>query len=98
MNENILYDCNGETAAQAAAEALTRRGFRVVRSFDLRSAMVAHADCECPHHGTAQCTCQCVVLLIYGESGAPVVVPVHSRDAQAQVRIVRDANARPDPR
>ena len=103
MNENILYDCNGETAAQAATETLTRRGFRVVRSFDLRSAMTTHADCECPHHGTAQCTCQFVVLLAYddpstGSEGAPVVITAHSRDAQAQVQLVRDANSRPDPR
>ena len=129
MNDSILYDCNGETATQAATEALTRRGFRVVRSFDLRSAMAAHADreaspwdCECPHHGTAQCTCQFVVLLVYGDpstepalslskgsGGAPAVVTAHSRDAQAQVEIVRptgtglkavrdDVNARPDPR
>ena len=112
--ESILYDCNGETAAQAATEALTRRGFRVVRSFDLRSAMAAHADCECPHHGTAKCTCQFVVLLVYGESGAPTVVTAHSRDAQVQVQIARptgtgeavrdpkavrnDANSQPDPR
>ncbi len=118
MNENILYDCNGETAARAATEALTRRGFRVVRSFDLRSAMTTHADCECPHHGTAQCTCQFVVLLAYGapstepalslskgSGGAPVVITAHSRDAQAQVQLVRptgmlrdDTNSRPDPR
>ena len=98
MNNSLLFDCNGETAAQAATDFLTRRSFRVVRSFDLHSALAAHADCECPHHGTAQCTCQFVVLLAYGESGAPVVVTAHSRDAQAQVQIVRDADARPDPR
>jgi hypothetical protein len=111
MNDSLLLDCNGETAAQAATEALTRRGLRVVRSFDLRSAMAAHADCECPHHGTAKCTCQFVVLLVYGDpstepalnlskgsGGAPVVITAHSRDAQAQVQVVRDANARPDPR
>ena len=110
MNDSLLLDCNGETAAQAATEALTRRSFRVVRSFDLRSAMTTHADCECPHHGTAQCTCQFVVLLAYGDpstgsGGAPVVITAHSRDAQAQVQLVRptgmlrdDANSRPDPR
>ena len=103
MNNSLLFDCNGETAAQAATDFLTRRSFRVVRSFDLHSALAAHADCECPHHGTAQCTCQFVVLLAYGDpstgsGGAPVVVTAHSRDAQAQVQIVRDAAARPDPR
>jgi hypothetical protein len=102
MNNSLLFDCNGETAAQAATDSLTRRDFRVVRSFDLRSAMAAHAGCECPHHGTAQCTCQFVVLLIYGDpstgpalslskgsGGAPVVITAHSRGAQAQVQVVR---------
>ena len=104
MNDSLLFDCNGETAARAATEALTRHDFRVVRSFDLRSALAplaAHADCECPHHGTAQCTCQFVVLLAYGDpstgsGGAPVVVTAHSRDIQAQVQIVHDANTQPD--
>lgn len=98
MDNSLLFDCNGETAARAATDSLIRRSFRVVRSFDLHSALAAHADCECPHHGTVQCTCQFVVMLVYEESGAPVVVTVHSRDAQAQVQVVRDANARPDPR
>ncbi len=112
MNDSVLFDSCGESAAQAATAALTRHGFRVVRSFDLRSAMTVHADCECPYHGTAQCNCQFVVLLVYREAsprdreaGEPAVVTAHSRDAQARVQIVRpalglydDATARPDPR
>jgi len=106
MNDSLLFDCNGETAARAATEALTRHGFRVIRSFDLRSALAplaAHAGCDCPHHGTAQCTCQFVVLLVYddpstGSGSAPAVVTAHSRDIQAQVQIVHDANTQPDPR
>ncbi len=105
MNDSVLFDSCGETAAQAATAALTRHGFRVVRSFDLRSAMSTHADCACPYHGTAQCNCQFVVLLVYreasprdGEAGDPVVVTAHIRDAQARVQIVRDATTRPDPR
>lgn len=95
---SVLFDSCGETAAQAATAALTRRGFRVSRSFDLRSALATHADCECPHHGTAQCACQFVVLLVYGEVGDPIIVTAHSREAQANVQIVRDATTRPDPR
>ncbi|MBI3359685.1 MAG: hypothetical protein HY023_01070 [Chloroflexi bacterium] len=93
---SILFDAGGEVAAQAATAALTRRGFRVVRSFDLRSALTAHADCECPHHGTARCTCQFVVMLVYGETGEPVVVTAHSHDAQARAQLVRDAMTQPD--
>ena len=111
MNDGILFDSEGETAAQAVIAALTRRGFHVVRSFDLRSALAMHThddasawDCGCPYHGTAQCTCQFVVLLVYGDAGAPVVVNAHSRDAQTHVRLVQSASrifdgaTTPDPR
>ncbi len=96
MTQTVLFNCDGETAAQVAVQALERRGFRVVRSFDLRSALSTHTDCDCPHHGTDQCTCQFVVLLVYSQAGAPVVVTAHSRDSQAEVQVVRDANTHPD--
>ena len=98
MGDSVLFDSCGEAAAQVAAAGLTRHGFRVVRSFDLRSALTTHADCGCPCHGTAQCTCQFVVLLVYSEAGDPVVVTAHSPDALARVQIVRDVTTRPDPR
>jgi len=107
-----MFNSDGETAADVVTAALARRGLRVVRTFDLRSALAAHAgheassaDCDCPYHGTARCTCQFVVLLVYGEADAPVVVNAHSRDAQTWVQVVRpsrgilgSATTRPDPR
>jgi hypothetical protein len=111
MNESLVFGFDGATVAQAATATLTRRGFSVVRSFDLRSALAAHADCECPHHGTAQCTCQFVVLLIYGDPstlppagvagpGAAqlVALTMHCRDNRTQVQVVHDATTIPDPR
>jgi len=108
---DFMFDLDGETAAQTVAAALTRRGLRVVCTFDLRSALAAHAghevsswNCACPYHGTARCTCQFIVLLVYGEASAPVVVNAHSHDAQTRVRIAHPASgmlngatARPDP-
>ena len=114
MNDSIVFACEGETAAKAVTAALTRRDFSVVRSFDLRSALAAHTNCECPHHGTAQCTCQFVVLLVYGDpstepalslskgsgqdAAQPVVLTVHCRDNRTQAQVVHDANMIPDPR
>jgi len=105
LSDSILFESWGESAVQVLTAAFTRRSFRVVRSFDLRSALEGHADCDCPYHGTAQCTCQFAVLLVYGGAGAPVVVTVHSRDTQARVRIVHpvggplsDEATMPDPR
>lgn len=96
MMQTVLFNCDGETAAQVAVQALERRGFRAVRSFDLRSALSTHTDCDCPHHGTDQCTCQFVVLLVYAQAGAPVVVTTHSFDREAEARFVQDANTHPD--
>jgi hypothetical protein len=104
LSDSILFESWAETTAQSLTAAFTRRGLRVVRSFDLRSALATHADCDCPYHGTAQCTCQFAVLLVYAGAGAPVVVTVHSRDTQARIRIVRpvagllsDGATMPDP-
>jgi hypothetical protein len=96
MSESLLLNGDGEAAARAATEGLTRRGLQVVRSFDLRAAREAHSDCACPYHGTAECTCQYVVLLVYDASGALAVLTLHGRDAQSRAQIVRDASNRPD--
>lgn len=98
MNESIVFNFDSETATQAALAALARHRLYVMRSFDLRSALQSQGGCECPHHGTAQCNCQFVVLLVYGEATAPAVVTLHSCDNQAEARIVHDATTIPDPR
>ncbi len=69
-----------EEATAKAVELLSGSGLRIVRSFDLQSARSAHVECTCPHHGTAQCTCQFVVLLVYGHIGAPVTLVAHGQD------------------
>jgi hypothetical protein len=97
MTATHLITTDGEAAARRVTEALLRRGFRVLRSFDLRSAVTGHHACPCPHHGTDQCTCQFVVLLAYALAGAPVVITAHGRDAVTEVQIVEDANAPSDP-
>ncbi len=98
MNESIVFNFDSETATKAAVATLTRHGLHIVRSFDLRSALIAHDGCECPHHGTAQCDCQFVVLLTYGDAAEPVVITMHSRDNRTEARIVRDATTIPDSR
>ena len=97
MNDSILFNADSEIAAQAITAFLTRQGYQVLRSFDLRSALAAHGDCACPYHGTTHCTCQFVVLLVYGHAAGPVVVTAHSYDAQTRLRVVQDALTQPDP-
>ncbi len=96
MSESLLLDTECETAARAATEGLTRRGLQVVRSFDLRTAREAHSDCSCPYHGSTECTCQYVVLLVYDPSGGLAVLTLHGRDHQSRAQIVRDAYNQPE--
>ena len=91
MNQNVqlmTIQANCDEATALVAQLLSGAGLQVVRSFDLRSARMAHAECTCPHHGTAQCTCQFVVLLVYGQSGAPVTLVVHGHDRQTWLSLV----------
>ena len=105
MNESLVFNSDSETAIKVVMTTLARHGWYVIRSFDLQSALGAHGGCECPHHGTAQCNCQFVVLLVYGEASLrggeaaePVVITTHSRDHRTEARIVHDATTIPDPR
>src|SRR5512132_3829577 len=61
---------------------LTQAGFRVVPTFDLKVARLAHPDCSCPYHGTDQCTCQMVILLVYGKHENPATLVIHGQDGK----------------
>lgn len=97
MNNQILLNADSETTAQMVTNILTRQGYRVLRSFDLRSALTAQPDNVCPCHGTTPCNCQFVVLLVYGRAACPVVVIAHGHDGETSVQLVSDPLVQPDP-
>jgi hypothetical protein len=59
-------------------QLLENAGLRVIRTFDLREARLAHSDCPCPQHGTEGCDCQMCVLLIYNGGHPPASLLIHS--------------------
>ena len=61
-------------------EKLTHASFRVVRTFDLHVARLAHPNCLCPQHGTDDCNCQMIVVLVYGKQGDPVTLVIHGQE------------------
>src|SRR6266487_890282 len=72
---------------QWAREKLTSAGLRVVPTFDLQIARLAHPDCSCPHHGTEECSCQLVILLVYGKQEDPATLVIHSRDDKTWISL-----------
>jgi hypothetical protein len=87
VKDSLALDAGSAQALPAILFTLQRYGFTAVQSFDLRSALAAHPGCACPYHGTEQCTCQYIVLLVYpltrATQAGPVVVTLHSHDTCA---------------
>jgi len=73
----LALPCDCSQARRRMQAQLARAGLRAVQTFDLQSARHALSDCPCPHHGTAECDCQMVVLLVYGEAEEPLTLILH---------------------
>jgi len=72
-------------------QQLLKAGLRSVQTFDLHTARVASHDCECPHHGTDQCDCQMMVLLVYGHTEEPATLLLHGNDGTTWLSITASA-------
>ncbi len=89
-----LSDSNDESLAWLK-ERLARANLRVVQTFDLNTARHALEDCPCPHHGTDQCDCQMVVLLVYVDVTEPATLILHGNDGQTWLSLVEHPNQQP---
>lgn len=74
-----------------AMHRLEQAGFQTVQTFDLQAALISHLHCACPHHGTSQCNCQMVVLLVYQGSNPPATMVVHGSDEKSWFYLVNSA-------
>jgi hypothetical protein len=73
--------------------------FQVARTFDLQVARTPYATqvhCDCPNHGTEQCDCQMVVLLVYPETQKPISLIAHGRNGRTWFDLVDTPEQRAD--
>lgn len=77
--------CN--KTARWLKQQLSQNGLRVLQTFDLHDAHLAVAECPCPHHGTDQCDCQVIILLVYGITAEPATLTLHGHDGQTWVSL-----------
>ncbi len=73
---------NCDQTLQWVTQQLLKAGLRGVQTFDLHTARAGLHDCECPHHGTDQCDCQMVILLVYGSMEEPATLVLHGNDGK----------------
>lgn len=67
---------------------LEQANLRAIRTFDLQVARMAHLDCPCPHHGTEQCNCQMVVLLVYQNNFPPATLVIHGNEETSWLYLI----------
>ena len=65
---------------------------RVVQTFDLQTARIGVHDCSCPNHGTDECDCQLVVLLVYGLTADPATLILHGNNGQTWFSLTNNPN------
>jgi hypothetical protein len=73
-------------------EKMTHIGFCVVQTFDLHVARLAHSNCQCPCHGTDDCNCQLIIVLVYGKQGDPATLVIYGRDGTAWLSLAVPAS------
>lgn len=96
QNSGILtIQSDSQAVLDQSIQLLSLAGLQVMRSFDLKAARAAHVDCTCPYHGTDQCDCQMVVLLVYGQDPTPATLVFHGHDGQTQIALVDTPELRP---
>ena len=86
--ELLTLNLDADRALPLITQLLARLGLQVLPSFDLRTARHAFVQCSCPHHGTEQCDCQMVVLLLYGRGGSPTTLVLHGHDGRTFLSLV----------
>jgi len=89
---------DADQAVSLITDLLIESRYQVLPSFDLQAARAARILCPCPHHGTARCDCQMVVLLIYGQEEQPASLVIHGQDGKSFLTLVDNAQQRPDNR
>jgi len=98
----LILEQSCEEAIDWVARQIGSVGLQIVRTFDLQVARGkksgGHASCPCPHHGTEQCDCQMVVLLVYGSERQPVTIVAHGYNGQTWFSVVDTPQQRVDPR
>jgi hypothetical protein len=73
----LSTNCPCDEALSKVNQQLKDAGLRTAQTFDLHSAMSGTHGCSCVNHGTEECDCQMVVLLVYGGAVEPQTLILH---------------------
>ncbi len=72
-------------------QLLVGNGLQVLKTFDLHETRLDIQGCSCLHHGTNQCDCQMVVLLVYGKASEPTTLILHGSGERTWLSLVNNS-------
>lgn len=101
MNDSPPFLYVNKACDEAVAEVmqqLASANLQVLRTFDFQLARTGLTQCTCPHHGTEQCDCQFVILLVYRDSLPPTSLVVHGHHGKSWFSLVDSPEQRAAPR
>jgi len=84
----LSTNCPCDEALPRVNQQLKYAGLRTVQTFDLHSAMLGMHGCSCLNHGTEECDCQMVVLLVYGGAVEPETLILHGDNQRTWISLV----------
>jgi len=73
----LSVDRSCDQTLKWSKEQLMHVGLRAVQTFDLHTARIGLHECPCPNHGTDECDCQMVILMVYGDVDKPETLILH---------------------
>ena len=94
----LKLSCIGDEAVSRVKHVLNDTGLQVLVSFDSHHVREGAVPAACPHHGTANCDCQIVILLVYDEDGQPATLMAHGQDGETWVSLAVAPGQRPPAR
>jgi len=86
----LSSDSTCDEALKVTKTKLAQAGLRTVQTFNLNTARLGVDNCSCPNHGTEDCNCQMIVLLVYGESAEPATLILHGNDGKTWISVTDD--------
>jgi hypothetical protein len=101
MNSNspfLLLEQDCRDAVDWIIDQFSISGLQAVCTFDLQVARQANVDCPCPNHGTRECNCQMVIMLVYKSGHLPISIVAHGYDGQTWFSIVDSPQQHADPK
>ena len=94
----LVLDKTCDEAVAEVMQQLVSTNLQVLRTFNFQVSQTAFQQCSCPNHGTEQCDCQMVVLLVYCDKLPPISLVAHGHDGKTWFTLVDSPEQRAAPR